>query len=136
MNYINVMSECTVDSDSNTTNMKINPFDYLFYKVYKFLSFISYGGGTTERVSAISILSLLFALNLLMLLSLIFDTVSPPIFTACSFFIVIFNLIYYNLKDDIILTKYSQESEHSRTVGNMIVTVYVILTFVMLIWTA
>lgn len=85
MNYINVMSECTVDSDSNTTNMKINPFDYLFYKVYKFLSFISYGGGTTERVSAISILSLLFALNLLMLLSLIFDTVSPAIFTACSF---------------------------------------------------
>ena len=91
MNYINVMSECTVDSDSNTTNMKINPFDYLFYKVYKFLSFISYGGGTTERVSAISILSLLFALNLLMLLSLIFDTVSPAIFTACSFFIVIFS---------------------------------------------
>jgi len=116
--------------------MKINPADYLFYKVYKFLSFISYGGGTTERVSTISILSLLFVLNLLMLLSLIFGTVSTAIFTVCSFFIVIFNLIYYNLKDDIIIAKYSQESEHSRTVGNMIVTIYVILTFVMLIWTA
>jgi len=125
-----------VDLGSNTTNMKINPFDYLFYKIYSFLSFISCGGSTTERVSAISVLSLLFALNLLMLMSLIFDTVSTAIFTVCSFFIVIFNLIYYNLKDDIIIAKYSQESEQSRTVGNMIVTIYVILTFVTLIWAA
>ena len=113
--------------------MKINPIDYLFYKIYKALSFISGGGNPITQYSAILIL---FSFNVLVLLNILYEDVPSEIAGTWIAIVGILILPYYMIREDRIIAKYSQESEHSRTVGNMIVAIYVILTFVMLIWTA
>lgn len=109
----------------------VNPFDYLFYKVYKGLSFISGGGNPITHAAATV---MLLTLNFIAFWTL-FNGISPEphIFGIVIVFGVMI-IIYFTIRENKILARYDQESARSRTIGNTVVALYVILTFVFLIW--
>ena len=105
----------------------INPLDYLYYKVYKGLSYISGGGNPLSQIGATTILLMA---NFFTIYYLIAGELPKSVLTISTTIITLFCAIYFLIKEDKILAKYDQESEQSYRKGNMIVTVYVILTFV------
>lgn len=105
----------------------INPLDYLYYKVYKGLSYISGGGNPMSQIGATMVLLMI---NFSTIYYLIAGELPESVLTGAMIIIILFCTIYFSIKEDKILAKYDQESEQSYRKGNMIVTVYVILTFV------
>jgi hypothetical protein len=102
-----------------------NPLDYLWYKIYK-LSFYTEGKATrTTSMGAV-----LFA-NLITVIMLIYGDI--------SFFLIVFALVlsffltypYEKYKKQAkIIRQYYNESKKSRIRGNIIVTIYIISSFV------
>ena len=99
----------------------INPIDYLFYKIYNGLDII---GGGREAIAT----TILIQINLMTIAIAIFSTISLGIFIFIGI-IGIYLVSYYANNKEKIMEKYESESELSRKIGNTIVTVYVILTF-------
>ena len=105
----------------------INPLDYLYYKVYKGLSYISGGGNPLSQTGATMALLLI---NFSTIYYLISGELPKSILAVAMTIIILFCVIYFWIKEDKILARYDQESEQSYKKGNMIVAIYVILTFV------
>lgn len=105
----------------------VNPLDYLYYKVYKGLSYISGGGNPLSQIGATMALLLI---NFSTIYYLISGELPKSVLAVTITVIILFCPIYFLIKEDKILAKYDQESEQSYRKGNMIVTIYVILTFV------
>lgn len=99
----------------------INPIDYLFYKIYRGLDII--GGGREVMATTI-----LVQINLMTLAIAISQTISFIVFIFIGI-IGIYLASYYTNNKERILEEYESESERSRKIGNTIVTLYVISTF-------
>lgn len=99
----------------------VNPIDYLFYKVYNVLDII----GCETKIIAIAIL---VQINLMTIAIAIFGTIPLGAFIFIGI-IGLYLVSYYTDNEEKILKKYESESESSRKIGNTIVTIYVILTF-------
>lgn len=99
----------------------VNPFDYLFYKIYNILDII---GCETEIIAT----TLLVQINLMTIAIAIFGTVSLGAFIFIGI-IGLYLVSYYTDNQEKIMAKYESESESSRQIGNIITTLYVILTF-------
>lgn len=99
----------------------VNPIDYLFFKIYNGLDII--GGGTEAIATTISI-----QINLMTLAIAIFGTIPLGAFIFIGI-IGLYLVSYYTDNEERILERYESESELSRKIGNTIVTIYVILTF-------
>ena len=97
----------------------VNPIDYLFYKVYNVLDII----GCETKIIAIAIL---VQINLMTIAIAIFGTIPLGTFIFIGI-IGLYLVSYYTDNEERILERY--ESELSRKIGNTIVTIYVILTF-------
>jgi multisubunit Na+/H+ antiporter MnhF subunit len=103
-----------------------NPLDYLWYKVHR-LSFYTHGKAT--RTTAMG--TVLF-INSYTICLLVFGMDVASFETSMLLIILSFILTcpYERYKKQIkVLRKYYKESEKSRIRGNIIVTVYVILSF-------
>lgn len=110
----------------------INPLDYLYYKVYTFLLHISSGRAPLNRSAAYSILLFANACTIYILITGKFSR----LFVFAGLLIGLFVFIRYRPKnEEIIVEKYRKESNKSRIRGNIIVTIYVLLTFAALICT-
>lgn len=104
----------------------INPIDYLYYKVYKGISYMNGGGHPITQIGATC--SLLLA-NYMIVCYLIFGEFTDRFLTVSVFFLIVFSLIYFPIREKRILAKFEQESERSRKIGNRIVIGYIIFTF-------
>lgn len=100
----------------------INPFDYLFYKIYVFLSHLSGGGNPITHLGAMGVL---LGINVLTIYLFVYGE-SPPFII----YIILTPLLFYAFpkKMERIISKYDQESEKSRLIGNTAVTFYVLLS--------
>lgn len=98
-----------------------NPMDYLFYKIYRGLDII--GGGREVMATTI-----LVQINLMTISISIFGTVSLGAFIFIGI-IGLYLASYYTNNEERIIEKYESESERSRKIGNVIVAIYLILTF-------
>lgn len=99
----------------------VNPFDYIYYKIHNGLDVI--GGGR-----AISATIIVFQINLITITTITFDKI-PVSYYIIGILIGIYLVSYYANNEEKILKKYESESELSRKIGNTIVTIYIILTF-------
>lgn len=99
----------------------INPINYVFYKIHSGLDIIGGGRAPLATTGTISI-------NLTTSIFAIFGQI--PNFCYIIIIVVGWYLVsYYYDNEEKILKKYESESESSRKIGNTIVTIYVILTF-------
>lgn len=81
-------------------------------------------------MSQIGATTILLMANFFTIYYLIAGELPESVLTVSTTIIILFCVIYFWIKEDKILAEYDQESEQSYRKGNMIVTVYVILTFV------
>lgn len=93
----------------------------LFYKIYRGLDII--GGGREVMATTI-----LVQINLMTISISIFGTVSLGAFIFIGI-IGLYLASYYTNNEERIIEKYESESERSRKIGNVIVAIYLILTF-------
>jgi hypothetical protein len=104
-----------------------NPIDYLWYKMYKWLCYIGKSGKPATDIGCVSVL---LSLNLLCIIMLIYENIHDSflfiLVISCA--VVIFPYMS-SKKQSKILAEYEKESEKSRITGNIIVTIYVILSF-------
>jgi hypothetical protein len=104
-----------------------NPIDYLWYKIYKALYIIS---GKKDPINDAGFMAILFILNFLSTIWLVCGNISENfIIWTCILVTIIVLPYFFNKKKLKILKKYRCESEKSRITGNIIVTIYVILSF-------
>jgi hypothetical protein len=106
-----------------------NPLDYLWYKIYKAFSYIE----KSSPFSSCKCMSVLLIINLLTIIWLMLGRIH--IFSIIWILTLIGILIIpylFTKKQAKILWKYKNESEKSRIRGNIIVTMYIILSFVIL----
>jgi len=105
--------------------MTINPFDYLFFKISELQSI----HWPNTRMYDSTLTSLCLGINILSVLMLIFGDLYP-IFLFIELILMFIITIFYNNRSrrERILTKYSQESEKSRIIGNTLVIIYAIIT--------
>lgn len=111
--------------------MRINPIDYLYYKIHRGLSNID---GVEHSISKLPATVLLLNINYAIIWILTLKDIGMMFFTVSEIFIGIGMFVYYYLREDYIIAKYSQETEQSRIIGNAIVIIYVILTYFSLFW--
>jgi hypothetical protein len=105
-----------------------NPIDYLWYKLYKAFSYIEKGAPS----SSAECMGGLFIINSLSILLIDKDFINNY---AWVFFLLVMFIItpYFFTKKQIrIIKKYKNESEKSRITGNIVVTLYIVLSFILL----
>jgi hypothetical protein len=105
-----------------------NPIDYLWYKIYKALYIIS---GRKDTINDAGFMAILLIFNFLSIRWLIYGNISEKfIIWTCVLVTIIILPYFFNKKKLIILKKYRCESKESKIIGNTIVTIYIILSFI------
>lgn len=110
-------------------------FNYLYYKLYK-ASLKSSLYDIANFMTSISLGSLISA-NILVISGFLSKLIGLPFLFSNSYdggifasIIIIFTFLYYSKKRlRLILKKYSQESQKARIKGNIIVSIYVVISF-------
>jgi hypothetical protein len=105
-----------------------NPIDYLWYKIYKAFSYIEKGAPS----SSAECMGSLFIINSLSILLIDKELIKNYAWIFCLLIIFIITPYFFTKKQIRIIKKYKNESEKSRIRGNVIVTFYIILSFVIL----
>jgi hypothetical protein len=113
-------------------------FDYLYYKLYQ--AALKSSVKDIPHIAAAAWFGALIGANILVIyLFLVKINTLPYLFRNSKqggwFFalFIVFAMLYYRKdKREFILEKYSQESERKRVRGNIIVSVYVALSFLLL----
>jgi hypothetical protein len=105
-----------------------NPLDYLWYKIYKAFSHIE----KSAPSSSCKCMSVLFIINSLSILLIDKDFINNYVWVFFLLIIFIITPYFFTKKQIKIIKKYKNESEKSRITGNIVVTFYIILSFVIL----
>lgn len=112
--------------------LTMNPYYYLYYKIYAFTKKL---GNWQVAWSAVLGLSFLLIINAILILNKVFDIsrfendriivwIIGAVILIANFFLFDYKAKYKN-----VVNKYKNESDTSRKVGNSIVLIYVITTF-------
>ena len=109
----------------------VNPFAYLFYKMYKVLRILD--GEDTLPICCFGMTALLLTANLWTVWLFVFKDLSNLLMVITLLISGVF-FAYYYTKGEKIVSKFSKESNRSRTIGNIAVLLYVFLTIRFLIW--
>lgn len=99
----------------------INPIDYLFYKIHSGFDIIGNDNAVLATTGTINI-------NIASMMVLIYGQIPNFCYIICiieGWYLV----SYYHDNEKKIIEKYESESERSRKIGNVIVAIYLILTF-------
>ncbi len=111
----------------------MNIYYYLFYKIYVFTKKL---GNYNVAFSAVLGMSFLLILNLAPIVKILgvndsnFTSIKPTLLVLGLAVIFINEFIFMRKKKyRSIIKSFSEESERSRIIGNVVVTLYVMLTF-------
>lgn len=109
--------------------MRVNPFDYLHYKIYRAWRQFDGRGFLHGHHMAICVL---YLLNSMTIYYLLFREFPSKEFTVITFILinVPIHILYTPKREKRILLKYKKESEKSRHKGNVAVILYAVVTII------
>ncbi len=110
------------------TMIKVNPIDYLYYKLNRWLSYLTISGNPTQ---GITVPCLVLGLNILSMLNVISEVTDELRITISATFSICMGF-YYAYKHEIIIAKYEMESVKASSKGTKVVILYIIFTIAFL----
>lgn len=105
----------------------LTPFNYLFYKIYVFMFYLNFNSSPIQHLA---VMSVLITMNIITIHMAIYG--SPP---PNKFLIILILLVPYAFPkvEDKIVSKYENESEESKIIGNIAVIAYIALSIFFLV---
>lgn len=108
--------------------IKVNPIDYLYYKLNTWLAYLTISG---QSSGGLWFPSLLLGFNVSCILN-ITTRVTDESRITISAIVSIFIAFYYICKDEQIMAKYELESDEASSRGSKAVILYIIFTIALL----
>lgn len=108
--------------------IKVNPIDYLYYKLNTWLAYLTISGNPTQ---GITVPCLMLGLNVLCIINVVSGASDESRITISAGFSICMGF-YYAYKHEIIMAKYELESAEASSRGTKAVILYIIFTIALL----